>query len=93
MPSQSAPIEHADVLQSVSRSPVPVFRLIAVTLNGAPRAFDAPLSIDVLLGELALAGRRVAVEVNGEIVPKGRHPSTVVADGDRVEIVIAVGGG
>jgi len=46
-----------------------------------------------LLSELAPAGRRVAVERNGEIVPRSAHGSTVLADGDRLEIVAAVGGG
>ncbi|MEI2740165.1 MAG: sulfur carrier protein ThiS [Chitinophagaceae bacterium] len=39
------------------------------------------------------AGKRIAVERNGEIVPRGRHAETVLADGDRIEIVVAVGGG
>jgi sulfur carrier protein len=40
-----------------------------------------------------LAGKRVAVERNGEIVPKSQHASVAVAAGDRIEIVVAVGGG
>lgn len=81
------------MLQSGSRHLRLRPRLITVTLNGAPRAFAAPLPVDGLLDQLALAGKRVAVEINGEIVPKGRHPTTVVVDGDRLEIVVAVGGG
>jgi sulfur carrier protein len=46
-----------------------------------------------LVRELALQGRRVAVERNGEIVPKGRHDETRLAAGDKIEIVAAVGGG
>jgi sulfur carrier protein len=42
---------------------------------------------------LNLAGRKVAVERNGEIVPRSAHAATLLADGDRVEIVVAVGGG
>jgi sulfur carrier protein len=42
---------------------------------------------------MALAGRRVAVERNGEIVPRSTHAQVVLAEGDRVEIVVAVGGG
>jgi sulfur carrier protein len=42
---------------------------------------------------MALAGKRVAVERNGEIVPKSQHPQVPLADGDRLEIVVAVGGG
>ena len=66
---------------------------IRVTLNGACREFSAPLTFSQLLDELALAGRRLAVERNGEIVPRSAHASTVLADGDQLEIVVAVGGG
>ncbi|HET6265551.1 MAG TPA: sulfur carrier protein ThiS [Usitatibacter sp.] len=66
---------------------------IRITLNGAPREFPAPLTFDQLLDELALAGRRLAVERNGEIVPRSRFPETRLADGDRIEVVVAVGGG
>jgi sulfur carrier protein len=66
---------------------------IQVTLNGAPREFSAPLTFAQLLDELALAGRRLAVERNGEIVPRSRFGDARLADGDRIEVVIAVGGG
>ena len=66
---------------------------IHVTLNGAPREFPAPLTFSQLLDELALAGRRLAVERNGEIVPRSTYTDTRLADGDRIEVVIAVGGG
>jgi sulfur carrier protein len=66
---------------------------IRVTLNGAPREFPDALTFSQLLDELALAGRRLAVERNGEIVPRSRFPEARLADGDRIEVVIAVGGG
>ena len=66
---------------------------IRVLLNGAPREFPAPITFAQLLDELALAGRRLAVERNGEIVPRSRFAEAALADGDRVEVVIAVGGG
>ncbi|HET7730364.1 MAG TPA: sulfur carrier protein ThiS [Usitatibacter sp.] len=66
---------------------------IRVTLNGAAREFPAPLTFAQLLDELALAGRRLAVERNGEIVPRSRFGDARLADGDRIEVVIAVGGG
>mgnify|MGYP001095816801 CR=1 FL=1 len=66
---------------------------IRITLNGAPREFPAPLTFAQLLDELALAGRRLAVERNGEIVPRSRHHDTALAADDCVEIVVAVGGG
>ncbi|HMX16427.1 MAG TPA: sulfur carrier protein ThiS, partial [Rhodocyclaceae bacterium] len=46
-----------------------------------------------LLASRGLAGKKVAVERNGEIVPKSRHAETALADGDKLEIVVAVGGG
>jgi sulfur carrier protein len=66
---------------------------IHIVLNGAPREFPAPLTFAQLLQEMALAGRRLAVERNGEIVPRSRFGEARVADGDRIEVVIAVGGG
>ena len=67
--------------------------MIQVTVNGAARRFDAPLNVAALLQHLSMAGKKVAVERNGEIVPKSVHDETLIADGDRLEIVVAVGGG
>jgi sulfur carrier protein len=67
--------------------------MISVTINGEPRQFEAPLDCAELLKKLELAGKRVAVERNGEIVPRSRHAAERLADGDRLEIVVAVGGG
>jgi sulfur carrier protein len=64
-----------------------------ITLNGEPLALAAPLTIAALLERQGLAGKRVAVERNGEIVPRSRHAETQLAAGDRLEIVVAVGGG
>jgi sulfur carrier protein len=67
--------------------------MIQVTVNGAPHRFERPLSIVSVLEELKMAGRKIAVERNGEIVPKSRYADTHVDAGDRLEIVAAVGGG
>jgi len=67
--------------------------MIAVTINGEPRRFPAPLSCQQLIENLELAGKRVALERNGEIVPRGLFSEQQLADGDRLEIVVAVGGG
>ena len=67
--------------------------MIDIVLNGAPRRLPAPLDIVALLDGEGLAGKRVAVEKNGEIVPKSRHAAEKVEAGDRIEIVVAVGGG
>jgi sulfur carrier protein len=67
--------------------------LIEVNVNGAARRFQPDIDIAALLEQLQLAGKRVAVERNGEIVPRSRFAQTALADGDRLEIVVAVGGG
>jgi len=64
-----------------------------IIVNGEPREVAATLTVDGLVRELQLHGRRIAVERNGEIVPRSRHPDLPLADGDRLEIVVAVGGG
>ena len=66
---------------------------IRITVNGAPRELPAPLTFAQLIDELSLAGRRLAVERNGEIVPRSTFGDTRLADGDRIEVVMAVGGG
>lgn len=64
-----------------------------IELNGQPRHLDAGASIRALLESEGLAERRVAVEVNGEIVPRSLHAAHALVEGDRVEIVHALGGG
>lgn len=64
-----------------------------IRLNGEPLALPAPCTLTDLLANQGLTERRVAVEVNGEIVPRSRHSGHRLADGDVVEIVHALGGG
>jgi sulfur carrier protein len=64
-----------------------------ILVNGAPREVADALRLTELLDELELAGKRVAVEVNEELVPRSLHAEHVLAEGDRVEIVQAIGGG
>ncbi|MEW5769524.1 MAG: sulfur carrier protein ThiS [Pseudomonadota bacterium] len=66
---------------------------MTLRINGEARQFPAALSIAALIETLALAGKRIAVERNGEIVPKSRHAEVMAEDGDALEIVVAVGGG
>ena len=66
---------------------------IHVLLNGEPRPLPPRATIAALLEAEGLAQRRVAVEVNGEIVPRGRHADHALAEGDKIEIVHALGGG
>ena len=64
-----------------------------MTVNGKAHRFEQPLEIAALLSRLALCGKKIAVERNGEIVPRGLHGKTPVENGDQLEIVVAVGGG
>jgi sulfur carrier protein len=66
---------------------------VKILVNGEERQFPHSLTVAQLLGELGLAGRRVAVEVNQEIVPRSRHGEHRLRDQDRVEVVRAIGGG
>lgn len=67
--------------------------MIQVTVNGAQHRFERPLDVAALVAKLSLAGKKIAVERNGEIVPRSAHAATLLADGDALEIVVAVGGG
>lgn len=67
--------------------------MLELVINGEPRSFPAPLTVAQLVEALALTGKRIAVEKNGEIVPRSQHAATPLASGDRLEIVVAVGGG
>ncbi len=67
--------------------------MIEVMVNGTARAFEAPLPLSGLIERMALAGKKIAVEKNGEIVPRSLHGETLVENGDQLEIVVAVGGG
>ena len=81
--------------------------MIQLIINGQPQHFpaahqtrslksdqdDETLNITQLLAHMALQGKRIAIERNGEIVPRSKFDEQILTDGDRLEIVIAVGGG
>jgi len=67
--------------------------IMEIRLNGEPHALTGNVTVAELLAALGHAGKRVAVERNGEIVPRSRHDVTTLLPDDRVEIVVAVGGG
>ena len=67
--------------------------LIHVVVNGAPRELPAALTFAELVDTLDMAGKRLAIERNGEIVPRSRFGEARLNEGDRIEVVIAVGGG
>jgi sulfur carrier protein len=67
--------------------------VITLSINGAIRQFPAALSVADLIELLGYTGKRIALERNGEIVPRSSFQSQQLADGDKLEVVIAVGGG
>jgi sulfur carrier protein len=66
---------------------------VDIVLNGKQHPLERPMNVAELVDALGFGGKRVAVERNAEIVPRSQHACTALADGDRVEIVVAVGGG
>jgi sulfur carrier protein len=70
-----------------------MFNVITVIINGSPKSFAPPLNFAELVTQLGLTGKRVAIERNGEIVPRGLFMQHQLSDGDKIELVVAVGGG
>jgi sulfur carrier protein len=64
-----------------------------ILVNGEPREAPEGSTVGDLVRGLGHAGRRLAVEVNADIVPRSEHDTRVLCEGDRVEIVHAIGGG
>ena len=70
--------------------------MLELMINGESKRFEAAsdgLVVSRLIESLQLAGKKVAIERNGEIVPRSRYAETQLSSGDRLEIVVAVGGG
>jgi sulfur carrier protein len=68
-------------------------KVITVNINGEPRQLSANTTVAALIEEMGLAGKRIALERNGEIVPRSTFVTQQLAAGDKLEIVVAVGGG
>ncbi|CAM5506300.1 MAG: sulfur carrier protein ThiS [Pseudomonas sp.] len=64
-----------------------------IQLNGEPYQLPAGQTVADLLVRLELSGRRLAVELNRDIVPRSAHATTALKEGDHVEVVHAIGGG
>ncbi|MBB1486510.1 sulfur carrier protein ThiS [Oceanospirillum sediminis] len=64
-----------------------------IQVNGDTRTLDAGSTLLQLIQLLELEGKRIAVEINEEIVPRSEHGSTILNEGDNIEIVHAIGGG
>jgi sulfur carrier protein len=67
--------------------------MMEIRINGEIRQLPEGMNVHGLLDYLGFAGKRIAVERNGEIVPKSQHAGTALVTGDQLEIVVAVGGG
>ncbi len=67
--------------------------MIQLTINGQAQQFESPISVSQLIDHLALHGKRIAIERNGEIVPRSQFSQQILAHGDQLEVVVAVGGG
>lgn len=67
--------------------------MLELTINGEIRRFCDALTVAGLVDQLGYAGKRIAIECNGEIVPRSQYAAVPLACGDRLEIVVAVGGG
>ena len=68
--------------------------MTSITVNGAAYICRIPSQrVSDLVRDLSLEGKRIAIERNGEIVSKGKHSETVLVDGDKIEVVAAIGGG
>jgi sulfur carrier protein len=67
--------------------------VITLTINGTNRNFSAPLNVAELLEQLGFSGKRIALERNGSIVPRSTYAAVQLLDGDKLEVVVAVGGG
>jgi sulfur carrier protein len=64
-----------------------------IRINGEPADMPDGLTVAGLIEQLKMTGQRLALELNGEVVPRSRWPETLLADGDQTEIVRAIGGG
>ena len=64
-----------------------------ITVNGEPTAISDGMTVEQLLAQMELSNQRCAVEVNRDLVPRGRHAAHVLQDKDTLEIVTLAGGG
>jgi sulfur carrier protein len=67
--------------------------VISVCINGSSQTFAHQISITDLVASLNLTGKRIAIECNSEIVPRSMFTQRLLEDGDKIEVVVAVGGG
>jgi sulfur carrier protein len=93
MPLTAAVAKPAGNCKNFICHPAPGTPVIALTVNGEAHQFERALNCRELVERLNLSDKRIAIERNGEIVPRSRHADEMLANGDTLEIVVAVGGG
>lgn len=69
------------------------YKMIRLIINGQTQHFDSTLNLSQLLERMTLNNKRIAIEYNGQIVPRSKFEEQTLVDGDQLEIVVAVGGG
>ncbi len=67
--------------------------MIQLTINGEVRQLHQSINIEQFIDQNNLQGKRIAIERNGEIVPRSQYAEQYLVDGDQLEVVVAVGGG
>lgn len=67
--------------------------IMQLIINGQRQSFDQPINVQQLIEHLALQNKRIAIERNGEIIPRSQFSEQILNDGDCLEIIVAVGGG
>lgn len=67
--------------------------MIQLTINGEVQQLHHPINIEQFIDQNNLQGKRIAIERNGEIVPRSQYAEQYLTDGDQLEVVVAVGGG
>lgn len=87
------PLNYARIGWIIPSRPALVKRKMRLTVNGQSQQLADEANLVDLISALQLGGRRLAIELNGEIVPRSQHAQTTLSDGDQIEIVQAVGGG
>jgi len=67
--------------------------VITISINGNTLQFETNISVTMLIEHMRLGNKRIAIERNGEIIPRSQFDAQKLSDGDKLEIVVAVGGG
>ena len=67
--------------------------MISVQINGEEKVFAREVNLEWVIDSLSLQNRKIAVEINGQIIPRSEYTKTLIKSGDSIEIVDAVGGG